>query len=159
MTFPSSHPTTLTPGIMVHRTQSIIHSWLSTVASRKQRKIEDVTTHEECIKQQRRQWNTGKDNWYKCSKQTKEQQQLQKQDEEQVEEDEPWTGTMTHHNELASTVTKTVHSNLTLVSYETVIRGAKDLWQQNIHTTLWIMHTTRRPECITKNVHNFVNLN
>jgi hypothetical protein len=59
------------------------------VASRKRRKIEDVTIHEECIKQQRRQGNTGKDNRYKCSKQTKEQQQLQKQDEEQAEEDEP----------------------------------------------------------------------
>jgi hypothetical protein len=43
----------------------------------------------------------------------KQQQQLQKQDDEQVEEDEPRTGIMTHHNELAGTVTKTVHSNLT----------------------------------------------
>jgi hypothetical protein len=41
----------------------------------------------------------------------KQQQQLQKQDGEQVEEDEPQTGTMTHHNELARKGTKTVHSN------------------------------------------------
>lgn len=42
----------------------------------------------------------------------KQQQQLQKQDGEQVEEDEPQTGTMTHHNELARKGTKSVHSNL-----------------------------------------------
>jgi hypothetical protein len=42
----------------------------------------------------------------------KQQQQLQKQVGEQVEEDEPQTGTMTHHNELARKGTKTVHSNL-----------------------------------------------
>lgn len=42
----------------------------------------------------------------------KQQQQLQKQDGEQVEEDEPQTGTMTHDNELARKGTKTVHSNL-----------------------------------------------
>ena len=42
----------------------------------------------------------------------KQQQQLQKQDGEQVEEDKPQTGTMTHHNELARKGTKTVHSNL-----------------------------------------------
>jgi hypothetical protein len=43
---------------------------------------------------------------------SKQQQQLQIQDGEQVEEDEPQTGTMTHHNELARKRTKTVPSNL-----------------------------------------------
>jgi hypothetical protein len=95
---------------LVHRTQSIIHSWLSTVASRKWRKIEDETINEECIKQQRRQWNIGKTIGTNAA--NKQQQQSQKQDGEQVEEDEPQTGTMTHHNELPRKGTKTVHSNL-----------------------------------------------